>query len=65
MCQLNVVVERANEQETVMEGVTALEVTADGIVLNTYFEAPKLIPNVRIQRIDFLGGSVVLIPNEQ
>ncbi len=59
MCQLNAVVEEEGGRETIMEGVTALEVVADGVVLSTYFEEPLTVPGVRIRRIDFLGGSVL------
>jgi len=62
MCQLNVVMEREGERETLMEGVTGLEVTDQGIILRTYFEAPLTVGNAFIKRIDFLGGSVVLSP---
>ena len=65
MCQINVVVEREGEQEPVMESVTGLEITTDGIVLSTFFEEPLIIPDVHIKRIDFLGGSVVLVPDEK
>ena len=64
MCQLNVVVEREGSRETVLEAVTELEVTADGIVLSTFFEKPLVVTGVHVQRIDFLGGSVVLAPDE-
>ncbi|CAK8720215.1 MAG: CooT family nickel-binding protein [Candidatus Electrothrix sp. AW2] len=60
MCQLNVVMEREGEQETLMEAVTGLEVTGQGIILRTYFEEPMTVDNASIKRIDFLGGSVVL-----
>jgi len=30
------------------------------VVLSTFFEDPKKIAGVAIQRIDFLGGAVVL-----
>ena len=64
MCQLNVVVEREGSRETVLEAVTGLEVTVDGIVLSTFFEEPLVVAGVHVQRIDFLGGSVVLAPDE-
>lgn len=64
MCQINVVVEREGNQEPVMESVTGLEVTMDGIILSTFFEEPLVVPDVRIKSIDFLGGSVVLVPDE-
>jgi predicted RNA-binding protein len=63
MCQLNVVMEREGKQETLMEGVTGLEVTELGIVLRTYFEEPMTVNQASIKRIDFLGGSVVLAPD--
>ena len=65
MCQINVVVEREGNREPVMESVTGLEITADGIVLSTFFEEPLDIPDVHIKSIDFLGGSVVLVPDEK
>ena len=64
MCQLSVVVERKGSRETVMDSVTALEVTADGIVLSTYFEDPMTISGVHVKRIDFLGGAVILAADE-
>jgi predicted RNA-binding protein len=60
MCQLNVVMEREGKQETLMEAVTGLEVTEQGIVLRTYFEEPMTVSNASIKSIDFIGGSVVL-----
>ena len=60
MCQLRAVIEKDGKQETVMESITALEVVDDGVVLSTFFEDPKRIAGVAIQRIDFLGGAVVL-----
>ena len=64
MCQINVVVEREGNRDPVMESVTGLEVTADGIVLTTFFEEPLVVPGVSIKSIDFLGGTVVLAPDE-
>ena len=60
MCQLNVVMEREGKLETLMEGVTGLEVTEQEIILRTYFEEPMTIGNASIKSIDFIGGSVVL-----
>ena len=60
MCQIRAVVEKDGEQETVMEAVTSLEVVDNGVVLSTFFEESKKITDVVIQRIDFLGGAVVL-----
>ncbi len=65
MCQISAVLERDDSRETIMEGVTGLEVTDEGVSLTTFFEDPKLVPEVTIARIDFLGGTVVLVPREQ
>ena len=64
MCQLNVVVERGQNRETVMESVTGLEVTAEGIILTTFFEEPLTVSGVHVKSIDFLGGSVLLVADE-
>ncbi len=63
MCQINVVVEREGNREPVMESVTGLKITEDGIVLSTFFEEPLVISDVKIKSIDFLGGSVLLVPD--
>ena len=63
MCQINVVVEREGSREPVMESVTGLEVTDDGVLLSTFFEEPLKVEGVHIGSIDFLGGSVVLVPD--
>lgn len=65
MCQLKAVVERAGRRETVMESVTGLEVTPDGVILSTYFEEPLTVRGVRISTIDFLGGAIVLAADGQ
>jgi len=63
MCQISVVFEREGNQETVMENVTRLEIEGNGIVLTSFFEEPKKVPDVTISHIDFLGGKVFLCPN--
>ena len=65
MCQLNVVVERGANRETVMESVTGLEVTDKGITLTTFFEEPLTVSGVHVKSIDFLGGSVLLTADRQ
>lgn len=62
MCQISVVFEQEGSQETVMENVTRLEVEKDSVVLSSFFEEPKSVPNVVISHIDFLGGKVFLHP---
>ena len=63
MCQINVVVEQEGKQKPVMESVTGLEITSQGIVLSTFFEDPLTVPGVHIKEINFLNGSVVLVPD--
>jgi len=60
MCQMNVVLEQDGGQEKIMENVTHLEVTGEGVLVSTFFEEPKLVKSARIKNIDFLGGTVTL-----
>ena len=62
MCQLRAVLERDGREEPVMDSITALDVVDDGVVLSTFFEEPMQIKGVRVRRIDFLGGILVLQP---
>lgn len=67
MCQISVVVEREGGQEKVLDNVTRLDVTSDGVLLSTFFEEPQEVKNVLILRIDFLAGTVVLseLPSQE
>ena len=60
MCQMNVVLDLDGEQEKIMENVTHLEVTAEGVLVSAFFEEPKLIKSAWVKNIDFLGGTVTL-----
>lgn len=60
MCQMSVFLARAGEEELVLENASLLEVKEDGISVSTLFEAPRLIPDARVQTIDFLNGKVIL-----
>lgn len=60
MCQISAVLVQDGRQEKIMDNVTGLEVTAEGIVLTTLFEEPKLLADARITTIDFMGGTVTL-----
>jgi predicted RNA-binding protein len=57
---MNVVLEHDGEQEKIMENVTNLEVTEEGIIVSTLFEEPKVVKSARVKHIDFQGGTVVL-----
>ena len=60
MCQMNVLLEKEGGDELLMEGASLLEAKPDGVELSSLFESPRLIPGVRVLRIDFLNGKVVL-----
>ena len=57
---MSVILEQDGEQEKIMENVTRLEVTLEGILVSTFFEEPKLVKSAWIKNIDFLGGTVTL-----
>ena len=60
MCQMNVVLEHDGEQEKIMDNVTHLEVTGEGVVVSTLFEEPKLVKSAWVKNIDFLDSTVTL-----
>ena len=60
MCQMNVVLDHDGEEESIMNNVTLLEVTDDGVLVSTLFEEPKLVKSARVKNIDFLNGKVTL-----
>ena len=60
MCQMNVVLEHDGEQEKIMDNVTHLEVTGEGVLVCTLFEEPKLVKSAWVKNIDFLGRTVTL-----
>ena len=60
MCQMNVVLKNNGRQENIMENVTQLEVTSEGVLVSAFFEEPKLVKSARVKSIDFLGGTVTL-----
>ena len=60
MCQMNVMLESGDQPELVMENASLLEVTEDGVQVSSLFDPPKLIPGVRVVKIDFMNGKVLL-----
>ena len=60
MCQMNVVLDRDGEEESIMSNVTLLEVTDDGVLVSTLFEEPTLVKSAWVKNIDFLNGRVTL-----
>ncbi|MDH3867190.1 MAG: CooT family nickel-binding protein [Desulfobulbaceae bacterium] len=57
---MNVVLKNNGRQENIMENVTNLEVTNEGVLVSAFFEDPKLVKSARVKSIDFLGGTVTL-----
>ena len=57
---MSVVLEHDGEQEKIMDNVTNLEVTGDGVLVSTLFEEPKLVKSAWVKDIDFSRGLVVL-----
>jgi predicted RNA-binding protein len=60
MCQMKVVLDQKDGQEKIMDNVTHLEVTGEGILVSAFFEEPKLVKSAWVKDIDFLGGTVTL-----
>ena len=60
MCQMSVVLEHEGERQKIMDNVTHLEVTEEGVVVSTLFEEPKLVESAWVKSIDFMGGTVTL-----
>lgn len=57
---MNVVLDHDGEQEKIMDNVTGLEVTEEGVLVSTLFEEPKLVKSAWVKNIDFLSGKVTL-----
>ena len=57
---MSVVLQQDGERENIMENATRLEVTAEGVLVSTLFEEPKLVKSAWVKSIDFLGGTVTL-----
>ncbi len=61
MCQTSVIVEKDGNNETIMDSISKLEVTAEGLTLCGSFEEPKLMKGLAIKEIDFSEGVVTLV----
>ena len=64
MCQMNVILEHDGEQEKIMDNVTHLEVTGEGVLVSTLFEEPKMVKSAWVKNIDFQSGLVILDDKE-
>jgi predicted RNA-binding protein len=57
---MTVVLDHDGEQEKIMNNVTLLEVTDEGVLVSTLFEEPTLVKSAWVKNIDFLNGRVTL-----
>ena len=62
MCQMRVIMETTAGTEQIMEEVTGLEITPEGIMLTSLFDDPRLIPGSTVKKIDFMTTLVTLGP---
>lgn len=60
MCQMRVSMVDEGGERLIMENVTRLQVSADGVEVSALFDAPSKIDAVFIQAVDMLGGKVLL-----
>jgi predicted RNA-binding protein len=60
MCQMNVMLDSGEQPELIMENASLLEVTDGGVQVSSLFDPPKLIAGVRVVKIDFMDGKVLL-----
>jgi predicted RNA-binding protein len=61
---MNVVLEHEGEQKKIMDNVTHLEVTVEGVLVSTLFEEPKMVKSAWVKNIDFQSGLVILDDKE-
>lgn len=61
---MSVFLEQQGRQEKVMENVTRLEAGPAGVTVSTLFEEPMLVAGARVRTVDFLAGTLVLVPSD-
>lgn len=65
MCQMSIVLEIDQESELIIEEVANIQITDKGLVVNTFFDEPRLIDDAVIKEIDCMGSKITLIKKEQ
>ncbi len=65
MCQMRVVLEQNDKNETIIEEVTKIEISDNGLILSTFFDEPKFIDNAMVKEIDCLGSTVIILNKEE
>lgn len=62
MCQMKIIQEVDGREEIVMADASLLEDEPAGVRIASLFDPPRLLAGLRVVRIDFLSGKVVLGP---
>ncbi len=60
MCEMRVTLLEEQSEEIQFEGVTSLEFTGDSVAIHSFFETPKTLPHIIVDKIDCLSHAVVL-----
>ena len=61
MCQMSVMLEKDDQsEELVMENASLLEVKEEGVEISSLFDPPQLLTGVKVSKIDFMNGKVLL-----
>ena len=63
MCQATVYMVNDDQRKEIMREVIRMTPVEQGVRLQTFFEAPRIIPG-RVSEIDFLKHTVTLVPLE-
>ena len=61
MCQMSVMLAKDDQaDELIMENASLLEVKNEGVEISSLFDPPQLLPGVKVIKIDFMDGKVLL-----
>lgn len=60
MCQMSVILECEGRQQKIMDNVTLLEVTPQGVTVSTFFEEPITVAAAVVSRVDMNTGLITL-----
>ncbi|MCK4838207.1 MAG: CooT family nickel-binding protein [Desulfobulbaceae bacterium] len=62
MCQMSVMLEKDDQaDELIMENASLLEVKSEGVEISSLFDPPQLLSGVKVAKIDFMNGKVLLV----
>lgn len=63
MCQMRIIVQSEDKEETVMEDAAHIDVEDNAIRASSLLNGPAVFPGMRIRSIDCLDNRVTLIPH--